>query len=128
MALALFVQGCATTRTDDAAAPLTTVTDSAFDAQTNFHYRPLAVTAAAPVESRSTFSIPATTTVWNRLDEYRSHDNVQVLTLWQSRRFMFSIQSGKHGETALRWGSKSLNRGEAKRGLLDGMFHDNESQ
>jgi hypothetical protein len=153
LALPFFAQGCATAPVDNAATPVAVsapalvvdtvkttavpiaavtpsvaVSDAALDARANFHYLPQSNPPPALVNARSTFRMPATSSVWSRMDEFRSHDNVQVLTLWQSRRFMFSLQSGKHGETALRWGSKSLNRGEAKRGLLDRMFHEGEAQ
>jgi hypothetical protein len=95
---------------------------AAVHAQSSFQYLPPADWAIPAADATASFRMPAETTVWKRLDEYRSHDNVQVLTLWQSRRFMFSLQSGKNGDAALQWGSKSLNRGEAKRGLFDRMF------
>jgi hypothetical protein len=99
---------------------------AAVHAQSNFQYLPPADWAVPAADATQSFRMPAETTVWKRLDEYRSHDNVQVLTLWQSRRFMFSLQSGKNGDATLQWGSKSMNRGEAKRGLFDRMFQSTD--
>jgi hypothetical protein len=99
---------------------------AAVHAQSNFQYQPRAESLVPAADATQSFRMPAETTVWNRMDEFRSHDNVQVLTLWQSRRFMFSLQSGKNGDATLQWGSKSMNRGEAKRGLFDRMFRSKD--
>lgn len=62
------------------------------------------------------------TTVWQRLAEFRSQDRVRVLTLWQSGAGTVSIQAGKGGNPSLQWTSRLMNRGEATRGLLDRVF------
>jgi hypothetical protein len=62
------------------------------------------------------------TTVWQRLSEYRSHDRVRVLTLWESTGSTISLQAGKHGDPSLQWTSRLMNRGGATQGLLDRFF------
>jgi hypothetical protein len=59
------------------------------------------------------------TNVWRRLNEYRTHDRVQVLTIWNSTGSTVSLQAGKHGDPSLQWTSRLMNRGGATRGLLD---------
>jgi hypothetical protein len=58
-------------------------------------------------------------TVWQRLQEYRSHDRVRVLTLWESGASAVSIQTNRKGDPSLQWTSRLMNRGGATRGLLD---------
>jgi hypothetical protein len=62
------------------------------------------------------------TTVWQRLAEYRTHDRVRVLTLWESGASTVSLQAGKRGDPSLQWTSRLMNRGGATRGLLDRLF------
>jgi hypothetical protein len=62
------------------------------------------------------------TTVWQRMSEYRSHDRVRVLTLWESSDSTVSLQAGKRGDPSLQWTSRWMNRGESTRGLLDRLF------
>jgi len=62
------------------------------------------------------------TTVWQRLSEYRAHDRVRVLTLWESGASTVSLQAGKHGDPSLQWTSRLMNHGGATRGLLDRLF------
>lgn len=59
------------------------------------------------------------TTVWQRLSEYKSHNRVQVLTLWESSGSSVSLQAGKRGDPSLQWTSRIMNRGGSSRGLLD---------
>jgi hypothetical protein len=61
----------------------------------------------------------STTTVWQRLADYRAQDRVRVVTLWESSGSTLSIQAGKRGSPSLQWTSRSMNRGGATRGLLD---------
>jgi hypothetical protein len=58
-------------------------------------------------------------TVWQRLQEYRNHDKVQVITLWESGASAVSIQTNRKGDPSLQWTSRLMNRGGATRGLLD---------
>jgi hypothetical protein len=62
------------------------------------------------------------TTVWQQLSEYKSHDRVQVLTLWESSGSSVSLQAGKRGDPSLQWTSRLMNRGGSTRGLLDRFF------
>jgi hypothetical protein len=62
------------------------------------------------------------TTVWQRMSDYRSHDRLQVLTLWESRGSSVSLQAGKRGDPSLQWTSRLMNRGGSTRGLLDQWF------
>jgi hypothetical protein len=63
-----------------------------------------------------------TTTVWQRMSEYKSHDRVQVLTLWESSGSTVSLQAGKRGDPSLQWTSRLMNHGGATQGLLDRLF------
>jgi hypothetical protein len=62
------------------------------------------------------------TTVWQRMAEYKSHDRVRLLTLWESRGSTVSLQAGKKGDPSLQWTSRLMNRGGSTRGLLDRWF------
>jgi hypothetical protein len=61
------------------------------------------------------------TNVWQRLRDYKSKDSVRLVTLWETRGSSLSIQASKRGDPSLQWTSRSLNRGGATRGLLDGL-------
>jgi hypothetical protein len=62
------------------------------------------------------------TTVWQRMSEYRSHDGVRLLTLWESSASTVSLQAGKRGDPSLQWTSRSMTHGGPTRGLLDRLF------
>jgi hypothetical protein len=62
------------------------------------------------------------TTVWQRMSEYKSHDRVRLLTLWESSASTVSLQAGKHGDPSLQWTSRWMNHGGATQGLLDRWF------
>jgi hypothetical protein len=62
------------------------------------------------------------TTIWQRMSEYKSHDRVRLLTLWESSGSTVSLQAGKHGDPSLQWTSRVLNRGGSTQGLLDRFF------
>jgi hypothetical protein len=64
-------------------------------------------------------SKPSQDTAWQRLADFRAQGRVQLLTLWQSPRYMVSLQSGRHGSPSLQWSSRIMNRGGATRGILD---------
>ena len=57
-----------------------------------------------------------------RLQEYRSHDRVRVLTLWDTGASAVSIQTDHKGDPSLQWTSHLFNRGGATQGLLDHLF------
>jgi hypothetical protein len=63
-----------------------------------------------------------TTTVWQRMSEYKSHDRVQLLTLWESSGSTVSLQAGHHGDPSLQWTSRVMNHGGSTQGLLDRLF------
>jgi hypothetical protein len=63
-----------------------------------------------------------TTTVWQRLNDYRSRDRVRVVTLWESTGSSVSLQAGKKGDPSLQWSSKLMNHGGATRGVLDKLL------
>lgn len=62
------------------------------------------------------------TTVWQRLGDFKSHDRVRLLTLWESRGSTISLQAGRKGDPSLQWTSRLMNRGGSTRGLLDQWF------
>ena len=57
-----------------------------------------------------------------RLNEFRSHDRVRVLTLWDTGASAISIQTDHKGDPSLQWTSHLFNRGGATQGLLDHLF------
>jgi hypothetical protein len=63
-----------------------------------------------------------TTTVWQRMSDYKSHDRVRVLTLWESSGSTVSLQAGHRGDPSLQWTSRVMNHGGATQGLLDRLF------
>jgi hypothetical protein len=62
------------------------------------------------------------TTVWQRLSEYRSHDRVRLLTLWESNSSTISLQAGRRGDPSLQWTSRLMNHGGSTQGVLDRLF------
>jgi len=62
------------------------------------------------------------TTVWQRLSQYRVHDRVRLLTLWQSGASTVSLQAGKRGSPSLQWTNRLSNHGEITHGLLDRLL------
>ena len=62
------------------------------------------------------------TTVWQRMSDYKSHDRVRLLTLWESSGSTVSLQAGQHGNPSLQWNSRVMNRGGSTQGLLDRLF------
>jgi len=62
------------------------------------------------------------TTVWQRMAEYKSHDRVRLLTLWESSGSTISVQAGRRGDPSLQWTSRLMNRDGSTRGLLDRLF------
>jgi hypothetical protein len=62
------------------------------------------------------------TTVWQRMAQYKSHNRLRLLTLWESSGSTVSLQTGRHGDPSLQWTSNWMNRGGATHGLLDRLF------
>jgi hypothetical protein len=67
-------------------------------------------------------SLLRNTTVWQRLSEFRSHDRVRLLTLWESSSSTISLQAGRRGDPSLQWTSRLMNRGGSTEGVLDRLF------
>jgi hypothetical protein len=98
-------------------------TDKPVFSATEFRPRKHTVFDSDPtVNSFGDAPIARGTTVWQRLAEYRSHDRVQVLTLWESSGSSVSLQAGKRGDPSLQWTSRLMNRGGSTQGLLDRLF------
>jgi hypothetical protein len=62
------------------------------------------------------------TTIWQRMSQYKSRDRVRLLTLWESSGSTVSLQAGKRGDPSLQWTSRVMNRGGSTQGLLDRFF------
>jgi hypothetical protein len=62
------------------------------------------------------------TTVWQRMSEYKSQNRVRLLTLWESSGSTVSLQAGRRGDPSLQWTSRLMNRGGSTQGLLDRLF------
>lgn len=58
-------------------------------------------------------------TLWQRLAEYRVRDRVRLLTLWETGGSSVSLLAGKKGGPSLQWTSRLMNRGAPTRGVLD---------
>jgi len=103
------------------AAP--TVVDSPLFSTTDFRPRKPTVFDRDPtVNTFGDAPMLRGTTVWQRMSEYRSHDRVRLLTLWESSGSTVSLQAGKRGDPSLQWTSRLMSRGESTRGLLDRLF------
>jgi hypothetical protein len=62
------------------------------------------------------------TNIWQRLNEYRNHDRIRVLTLWESGASTVSLQTDRRFGPSLQWTSRLMNRGGATHGLLDQLL------
>jgi hypothetical protein len=67
-------------------------------------------------------TLTADKNLMQRLNEYRSHDRVRVLTLWDTGASAVSIQTDHKGDPSLQWTSHLFNHGGATQGLLDHLF------
>jgi len=102
---------------------LSAITEKPAFSATDFRPRKPTLLDKDPVAS--TFgeaSLLRNTTVWQRLSEYRSHDRVRVLTLWESKGSSVSLQAGRRGDPSLQWSSRIMNRGGSTQGVLDRWF------
>jgi hypothetical protein len=63
-----------------------------------------------------------TTTVWQRLNEYRAQDRVRVLTLWETGGSNVSLQADKKGGPSLQWSSSWTSQSRASHGVLDRLL------
>ena len=64
-------------------------------------------------------TLTADKNLMQRFNEYRSHDRVRVLTLWDTGESAVSIQTDHKGDPSLQWTSHLFNKGGATQGLLD---------
>jgi hypothetical protein len=67
-------------------------------------------------------SVLESTTVWQRMSEYRSQDRVRLLTLWESSGGAISLQAGKRGDPSLQWNSRVMNHDGSTRGVFDRLL------
>jgi hypothetical protein len=99
------------------------VTENRTFSATDFRPRKPTVFDSDPtVSSFSDTPLLRNTTVWQRLSEYRSHDRVRLLTLWESSSSTISLQAGRRGDPSLQWTSRLMNRGGSTEGVLDRLF------
>jgi hypothetical protein len=77
---------------------------------------------ADPRLSPPTSALASDKNFLQRLNEYRSHDRVRVLTLWDNGASAVSIQTDHKGDPSLQWTSHLFNHGGATQGLLDQLF------
>jgi hypothetical protein len=89
---------------------------------TDFRPRRRASTARAMTDYGSSDPMFRTTTVWQRLNEFRAQDRVRVLTLWETRGSNVSLQAGKKGDPSLQWSSSWTSQSRASHGLLDRLL------
>ena len=57
-----------------------------------------------------------------RLAEFKNHNRVRVLTLWDTGASAVSLQTNQKGDPSLQWTSRLFNHGGATQGLLDRLF------
>jgi hypothetical protein len=84
-------------------------------------FRPRRHDSATPLKSGYASGDPMfrTTTVWQRLNEFRAQDRVRLLTLWEMGGSNVSLQAGKKGDPSLQWTSSWTSQNRASHGLLD---------
>ena len=88
-------------------------------------FRPRSRSSAQPADLPKPLddeSIMRSSTVWDRLTESRSHDGVELVTLWHTGGNSLSLQAGRKGDPTLQWTSRLMNRGSGPHGLLDDWF------
>jgi hypothetical protein len=103
------------------ALPIDTKDADDFSA-TEFRPRRRASTVRAMADYGSSDPMFRTTTVWQRLNEFRAQDRVRVLTLWEMGGSNVSLQAGKKGDPSLQWSSSWTSQGRASHGLLDRLM------
>ncbi len=60
--------------------------------------------------------------VWQRLGEFRTHNRLRLLTLWQTGGNSLSLQAGRRGDPTLQWTSRLSHRQAENGGLFDDLF------
>jgi hypothetical protein len=88
---------------------------------TEFRPRGRSIFDADPRLNPPVSTITTDKNLLQRLNDYRSHDRVRVLTLWDTGASAVSIQAQKGGPS-LQWTSHLFNHGGAKEGLLDQLI------
>lgn len=73
---------------------------------------------AAPADDES---IMRSTSIWQRLNDARTHGRVQLVTLWETGGNSLSLQAGSKGSPTLQKTSRLMNHVSAPRGLLDDL-------
>jgi hypothetical protein len=89
---------------------------------TEFRPRGHSIFDADPRLSPPGGTLTADKNLLQRFNDYRSHDRVRVLTLWDTGASAISIQTDHKGDPSLQWTSHLFNRGGATQGLLDHLF------
>jgi hypothetical protein len=88
-----------------------------------FRPRARSILGAEQGASREDVPMLRSATVWQRMAEFRAHNRVRLLTLWEDAAGgSVSLQAGRKGDPSLQWTSRRMNRGGATRGLFDQMF------
>lgn len=88
----------------------------------DFRPRGRSILEKEPAAGREDVPMLRSTTVWQRLSEFRAHNRVRLLTLWEAGGGSVSLQAGRKGDPSLQWTSRLMNRGGATRGLFDQLF------
>ena len=89
---------------------------------TEFRPRGHSIFDADPRLSPPGGTLTADKNLLQRFNDYRSHDRVRVLTLWDTGASAVSIQTDHKGDPSLQWTSHLFNHGGATQGLLDHLF------
>lgn len=90
---------------------------------TEFRARKRSVLDREPVlGDTANASMLESTTVWQRMSQYRSQDRVRLLTLWESSGGAISLQAGRRGDPSLQWNSRVMNHDGSTRGVFDRLL------
>jgi hypothetical protein len=107
----------------DANSPVFTARPSETDfSATEFRPRRRASATRATTDYGGSDPMFRTTTVWQRLNEFRAQDRVRVLTLWETGGSNVSLQAGKKGDPSLQWSGSWTSQSRASHGLLDRLL------
>jgi hypothetical protein len=77
---------------------------------------------ADPTDRQPLEPMTSSTTVWQRLSQYRSFNRVRLITLWETGGNSLSLQAGPRGGPSLQWTSRLVTRGGGPGGILDELF------
>jgi hypothetical protein len=101
---------------------LTELSETKSYSATEFRPRGHSIFDADPRLSPPGGTLTADKNLLQRFNDYRSHDRVRVLTLWDTGASAVSIQTDHKGDPSLQWTSHLFNHGGATQGLLDHFF------